>query len=60
MQVARGSTTCITIPFSVYIHDLTFVSRRLFPFLSECSEKSLGSVVILPLVCISYFIANVF
>ena len=38
-----------TVPFSVYIHNLIFVS-----FLSECSESSLGAVVILPLVSTHY------
>ena len=34
-----------TVPFSVYIHNLMFVF-----ILSECSENSLGAVVILPLI----------
>ena len=36
-----------TVPFSVYIHNLMLVS-----FLINCSETSLGAVVILPLVMI--------
>ena len=34
-----------TVPFSVYIHNLMFVS-----IWSKCSEKSLGTVAILPLM----------
>ena len=41
-----------TVPFSVYIHNLVFV------FILECSEKSLGTVVILSLIVSC--IANVF
>ena len=40
-----------TVPFIVYIHKLMFF----FSFWSECSENSLGKVVILPLVRISHF-----
>ena len=36
-----------TVPFSVYIHNLMFVS-----FLIKYSETSIGAVVILPLVMI--------
>ena len=39
-----------TIPFSVYIHNL-------LSFWSECSEKSLGMVVILSLI--GSYIANI-
>ena len=39
-----------TVPFSVYIRNL----MGFFSFLSEYSENSLGTVVILPLVCIGY------
>ena len=38
-----------TDPCSVYIHNLMLVL-----ILSECSENSVGTVVILPLVCIGY------
>ena len=44
-QLIPDQTRYQTIPFSVYIHNLC-----LFSFWSECSEKSLGTVVILPLV----------
>jgi len=44
-----------TVPFSVYIHKLMFVS-----FWSRCSQSSLGTVVILPLICIGSFYTNNF
>ena len=37
-----------TVPFSVYIHNLMFV------FILECSEKSLGTVVIFSHIRIGY------
>ena len=40
-----------TVPFDVYVHNLMFVFIH---FLSECSENSLGTLVILPLVHIGY------
>ena len=45
-----------TVPFSVYIHNL------MFSFFSECFEKSLGAVVILPLIHIGYLysVANIY